>query len=68
MKIKFIRDVTAPRAQIGRVGDIKEVDFRTAKILTTGGFAKIVEPNRKGKADVDKRPNSESKRPEEEKS
>jgi len=68
MKIKYIRDVTSPRVQVGRIGDIRDVDRRTARILITGGFAETIKPNRKGKADVDKRPNSESKRPDEGKS
>ncbi len=39
MKIKFNITVTAPAAQVGTKGEVKEVDDRAANILINGGYA-----------------------------
>ncbi|HEG42609.1 hypothetical protein LCGC14_2692390 [marine sediment metagenome] len=39
MRIKFKITVTAPAAQVGTKGEIKEVDDRAANILINGGYA-----------------------------
>ncbi len=39
MKIKFKITVTAPAAQVGDKGEVKEVDDRAANILINGGYA-----------------------------
>ncbi|HEG43232.1 MAG TPA: hypothetical protein ENH94_04190 [Phycisphaerales bacterium] len=39
MKIKFKITVTAPAAQVGAKGEVKEVDDRAANILIAGNYA-----------------------------
>lgn len=50
MKIEFKIDVSAPAAQVGKAGEVKEVDDRSAKILIKGNYATEVKPAKKAAA------------------
>ncbi len=47
MDIKYLRDVTSPPSQVGKAGDIKNVDRHIADRLIAGGFAAQVTGGKK---------------------
>jgi hypothetical protein len=40
VKVKYVRDVTSPPSQVGKVGDVKEIDIVVAKHLIAEGYVK----------------------------
>lgn len=47
MQIKYKKDVLSPANQVGKAGDIREIDDRIGRQLVKGGYAEIVEPQAK---------------------
>lgn len=44
MRVKYLRDVTSPKEQQGKAGEVKDLPDRIARLLLSGRFVEKVEP------------------------
>jgi len=44
VKVKYLRDVTSPREQQGKAGEVKDLPDRIARLLLAGRFVEKVNP------------------------
>ena len=54
VKVKYLQEVTSPPAQVGKIGDVKDLDVVIAKHLIEDGFVRKVEEKAKKEKGKDK--------------